>query len=304
MSDTFTRTPSARHWFLLGILVVCWGSAIILTRVAVSDIPPLWVTAGRLTTGAIALVTYRILAIKTPWSLTWQHAPWILLLAMLSSAIPFLLIAWGTQYTSSAIAGILMGTVPLSVLALAHLFLPDEKLTRGKAIGFLIGFVGVILIIKPDAAIFGTDNSMELIGQLAIFIASFCYALNSVATRRMPSADNIDKATAVVTTASVILLSSCFLFEPFTNLSEVSPSSWIILLYLGLIPTALASLILFILLSQTTSTFVTTSNYLIPIFTALGGIFFLNEKLTVTVWAGFGIIMLGLAISERKRATP
>ncbi|NES72316.1 MAG: EamA family transporter, partial [Okeania sp. SIO2D1] len=80
---------------------------------------------------------------------------------------------------------------------------------------------------------------MELIGQIAIFLATLCYALNGVSTRRMPAANNIDKATAVVITATLFLLLACVMFEPFDDLGRASFSKWMILLYLGLVPTAL-----------------------------------------------------------------
>ncbi|SNY90988.1 Permease of the drug/metabolite transporter (DMT) superfamily [Cohaesibacter sp. ES.047] len=304
MFSSTPQLPSLRHWLMLAILVFCWGSAIILTRVAVSDISPLWVTAGRLSTGAIALLFYRFAILRKPWSLGWHHAPWVVWLALMSSAVPFLLIAWGTQFTSSAIAGILMGTVPLSVMLMAHLLLSDEKLTRSKAVGFLIGFVGVVLIIKPDLSSLSATSKAEVIGQIAIFIASFCYALNSVSTRRMPPADNIDKATAVVTTAATLLIIAALGLEPNGFAVEASIAKWSILLYLGLVPTAFATLVLFTLLSQTTAGFVATSNYLIPVFTALGGITLLGETLSPSAWIGFAVIMLGIAISERKLPLP
>ncbi len=294
------QSPTLRHWLMLAILILSWGSAILLTRVAVNDLPPLWVTAGRLTTGAITLLTYRLLFVRTAFSLGWHHLPWLIWLALLSSAIPFLLIAWGTQYTSAAIAGILMGTIPLSVLGLAHILLPDEKLTRNKAIGFLIGFVGVVLIINPSAGGLSLDGNSELVGQVAIFIASFCYALNSVSTRRMPPANNIDKATAVLITASLILITLCLLFEPFTGLDRAPMEKWLILLYLGVVPTALSTLVLFVLLSQTSAGFVATSNYMIPIVTALGGVLFLGESISLSALIGFAIILFGLLLSQRK----
>lgn len=289
-----------RHWLLLLFLVFSWGSAIILTRVAVHDIPPLWVTAGRLTTGAVALALYRLAFVRRSWTLGWHHAPWILWLALLSSALPFLLIAWGTQSTSSAIAGILMGTIPLIVLGLAHLLLPDEKMTRQKTFGFGLGFIGVIFIINPTGDVINLGESAEIVGQIAIFLAAFCYALNSVSTRRMPAAHVLDKATAVVITASLLLLAACLIFEPFENLGRASREKWLILLYLGLIPTALATLVLFVLLAETSAGFVATSNYLIPIVTALGGIAFLRESLSASVWLGFAIILAGLLLANRK----
>lgn len=121
------------------------------TRLIATEITPIWLTAGRVSTGAVALILYRVFIVRKPWSLGRHHIPWIIWLALISSAVPFIFLAWGMQYTSSAIAGILIGTVPLSVLGLAHFLLPDEKMTRNKAIGFLIGFAGLLLIIKPDS---------------------------------------------------------------------------------------------------------------------------------------------------------
>ena len=295
--------PTLRHWLYFVFLVGAWSSAIILTKVAVQELPPLWVTAGRIATGAIALIIYRFGFIRRPWSLTARHLPWVIWLALVSSALPFLLIAWGSQYTGSAIAGILMGTVPLLVLGLAHILLPDEKLTTQKLLGFIIGFIGVVLIIDPWAEETLSSGSSELIGQLAIVLAALCYALNSVSTRRMPSADNLDKATAVLAVAAIILISACLIQAPPANLHQVPNSHWAILTYLGLIPTALATVILFILLLETTAGFVAMSNYLIPAVTAFGGILFLSEELGSMVWLGFATILSGLAISSRKSAS-
>lgn len=300
-----TTTP--RHWLLLAFLILSWGSAIILTRVAVLDTDPLWVTSGRLTTGAIILILYRLLFHRKAWSLGWHHLPWLIILATLSSAAPFLLIAWGTQFTTSSIAGILMGTVPLIVLGLAHIFLPDEKMTRLKLIGFSMGFAGVILVIDPWTSLAASSAAsssgwQEFLGQVAIFIAATCYASSSVTTRRMPAADNIDKATLVVTIAAIMLLFATWLYAPTRDLGTTSATSLLILLYLGIVPTALASIALFALLSETSAGFVSMSNYIIPIVTTLGGIMLLGEQLNNLVWVGFAIILAGLALSNKKSA--
>lgn len=298
---------TARHWLLLLFLILSWSSAIILTRVAVLEIPPLWVTAGRLTGGAIILIIYRLFFYKKPWSLGWHHTLWLILLGLLSSAAPFLLIAWGTQFTTSSVAGILMGTVPLIVLGLAHLLLPDEKMTRIKLGGFTLGFIGVILVINPwrtteTSSSNSATDTMELIGQLAIFLAAFCYAASGVLTRRMPQADNIDKATVVVLIAALMLLIACWIFNPEISIETTPLHSWLILAYLGLVPTAIASIVLFILLQETSASFVTTSNYIIPVLTTLGGILFLGESLNNLAWIGFIIILTGLILSNRKGA--
>ncbi|WP_162916905.1 DMT family transporter [Cohaesibacter haloalkalitolerans] len=293
------QTHSIRHWLILAFLILCWASAIILTRVIATELTPIWLTAARVSSGAVALILYRVLIVKKPWSLGRHHIPWVIWLALISSAVPFVFLAWGSQYTSSAIAGILIGTVPLSVLGLAHFLLPDEKMTRSKALGFLIGFAGLVLIIKPDNAPSSSEHTLQLLGELAIFFCSLCYAMNTVSSRMIPPADNLDKATAVVATSSLLLLIAGLALEPVDTLLAAPAHLWLILIYLGIVPTALATLMVFVLLSQTTATFLATSNYLIPIATALGGILFLGESLTWVVWLGFAIILAGVAISSR-----
>ena len=298
------QTHALRHWLILAFLVLCWASAIILTRLIATEITPIWLTAGRVSTGAVALILYRVFVVRKPWSLGRHHIPWIIWLALISSAVPFIFLAWGMQYTSSAIAGILIGTVPLSVLGLAHFLLPDEKMTRNKAIGFLIGFAGLLLIIKPDSGPASPEHNLELLGELAIFFCSLCYAMNTVSSRLIPPADNLDKATAVVTTSSCLLLLAAFSFEPADTLLNANMGQWLTLIYLGIVPTALATLMVFVLLSQTTATFLAMSNYLIPVATALGGIVFLNENLSWSIWVGFAIILTGVAISNRQGRLP
>ena len=223
-----------RHWLILAFLILCWASAIILTRVIATDITPIWLTAARVSSGALALILYRILVVRKPWSLGRHHIPWVIWLALISSAVPFVFLAWGSQYTSSAIAGILIGTVPLSVLGMAHFLLPDEKMTRNKALGFIIGFAGLVLIIKPDAGPASPEHNLELLGELAIFLCSLCYAMNTVSSRMIPPADNLDKATAVVATSSCLLLIAGFFLEPSEALLDASLDRWLILIYLAL----------------------------------------------------------------------
>ena len=298
------HTHALRHWLILAFLILCWASAIILTRVIASDITPIWLTAARVSSGAAALILYRVFAVHEPWTLGRHHIPWVIWLALISSAVPFVFLAWGSQHTSSAVAGILIGTVPLSVLGMAHFLLPDEKMTRSKALGFLIGFTGLVLIIKPDAGPATPEHNLELLGELAIFFCSLCYAMNTVSSRMIPPANNLDKATAVVTTSSCLLLIAGFFLEPADALLDARLGHWLVLIYLGIVPTALATLMVFVLLSQTTATFLATSNYLIPIATALGGIIFLGESLSWEIWVGFAIILAGVAISSRAGRAP
>ena len=70
-------------------------------------------------------------------------------MGVFSNALPFFLLNWAQQSVASAFAGMTMASVPLFVLPLAHLFVPGERIGPVKLIGFVTGFVGVILLIGP-----------------------------------------------------------------------------------------------------------------------------------------------------------
>jgi drug/metabolite transporter (DMT)-like permease len=95
-------------WFLLAFLVVAWGSAFAMIKIAVSHFDAAWVMALRLVIAALILAPYA-LAAGLPLSATasaWGKFTW---LGFIGHAAPFFLIAWGTHYVSSGVSGLLMG---------------------------------------------------------------------------------------------------------------------------------------------------------------------------------------------------
>jgi drug/metabolite transporter (DMT)-like permease len=74
-----------------------------------------------------------------------------LALALAGNCVPFWLISFGLQRIDSGLAGILMGIMPLTTMVLAHFFVPGERLNTTKAIGFMVGFGGLVMLIGPAA---------------------------------------------------------------------------------------------------------------------------------------------------------
>ena len=73
----------------------------------------------------------------------------LLVMAIINIAIPFSLITWAEQSVDSALAAILNSTVPLLVIVIAPLFLPDEPIRLNGLLGLAVGFAGVALIMSP-----------------------------------------------------------------------------------------------------------------------------------------------------------
>ena len=108
-----------------------------LRREPVDD-GPLASTVIRILLAALALYVYmRLRGHRLPVDRrSWAY---FFAMAIVGNALPFFLSTWGQLYIDSGLAGILMAVMPLSVLLLAHWFLPDEPMTRARTVGFLVG---------------------------------------------------------------------------------------------------------------------------------------------------------------------
>ncbi len=183
-------------WSALALLVVIWGSSFAMSKVAVIHLDAAWVAGLRLAVAAVVLVPY---ALATGQSMKasgeqWRKFTW---LAFIGHALPFFLVTWGLQFISSGVSGLLMGTVPLILVVMAHFVLPDERLTVAKALGFILGFAGILVLMGPEQVLNFKFSGDELIGELAVLAGCVCYAIHAVSAKRM-GIDNPVKQTAIV----------------------------------------------------------------------------------------------------------
>ncbi|MCW1934470.1 EamA family transporter [Pararhodobacter zhoushanensis] len=83
--------------------------------------------------------------------------------------------------------------------------------------------------------------------------------------------------------------------------------STLALVYLGLMPTALATLIMVHVIRSAGPTFLTQTNYQVPVWSVLFGVLILSEPLPPQFLAALGLILTGLAVSRvswRRRRAP
>jgi drug/metabolite transporter (DMT)-like permease len=163
-------------WFLFLTLGFIWGSSYLFIKIGVGSIPPLTLIATRLTLGAAFLLAVVLLARQSP-PRAWRMYGHLLVMAIVNIVIPFVLITYGEQTIDSALASILTATVPLTVIVLAPLFLPDERVTVAKIAGLAVGFAGVILLVAPDLVNLG---DADLRGELMLLGAAVAYGVGNV----------------------------------------------------------------------------------------------------------------------------
>ena len=125
-------------------------------------------------------------------------------LAVVGNCLPFWFITWGQKSIDSALAGILMAIMPLTTLLLAHFFVAGERMTRNRVAGFLLGFMGIVVLMGP-AALAGLGGSpIEILAQLSVLAGALCYAANGVIIRVTLKGDVMVASAAIIAIAAVI----------------------------------------------------------------------------------------------------
>lgn len=286
-------------WALLSALVVMWGSSFMFNKLGVATVPPLTLVAGRLTLGALTLL---VLLYSRDLRLPPLGSIWIAygVLGVVGNALPFFLITWGQLVVDSALAGILMAGMPLATLVLAHFLVQGERMTGARVLGFALGFMGIVFLMEPAAVAGIGGAARQVISQLSILCGALCYSANSVMARLLVRSDFLVAATATLLVSALLVIPLALVVDEPWNLRP-SFSSTAAIVWLGVGPTAIATIFYFRLISSAGPTFMSLVNYLSPAIAVFLGVVLLGEEPGVNAYAGLVLILTGIAVSQWRR---
>ena len=289
-------TRPLSHWLLLLALVAMWGSAFMMTGVAVRGFTPATLVAIRLVIAA-AFLTGLVLLRGRRFPGSRQFWLFSLAISLAGNCVPFWLISFGQQRIDSGLAGILMGIMPLTTMVLAHFFVRGERLNGTKAGGFLLGFVGLIVLIGPDALLQLRGEGTALLYQLAVLGGAICYAVNTIIARHRPPADPLVAAAGVMLMGSLVMLPIGGPAAP-EQLASAPAVPFAAIIALAVIATAIATVVFLKLVAVAGPSFTSFINYLIPVWALLMGMIFLGEKPQPTTLVALVLILAGIGLSE------
>jgi drug/metabolite transporter (DMT)-like permease len=282
-----------RNFLWLMFLATLWGPSFLFIKVAVGEIPPLTLVTGRV--GLAALLLYVILRSQgrnlPKFGTVWKH---FAIVGFFSNALPFVLFSWGEQYIDSALAAILNGTTPLFTIVLAHFLISDDRITPMKAMGTLVGFGGLVLLISPSLM---GGVQLTTWGLLAATMAAFSYGIAIVYTRNhLRGLPRLVAPTAQLAMATLYMVPLSLIIEQPFRLPLPSWPAIGSLITLAVLGTALAFVIYYSLLERTSATYVSMVTYLAPVIGVALGVIILGEQLGWTTYAGCGLILVGVMV--------
>lgn len=289
---------TGKSWAAVVVLALIWGGSFMATKIALTGTGPFFLASVRLTLAAVFLVSWAMLRgpglppLRGKGKVIWGFA---LALACLSNFLPFTLLSWAQQFVASGFAGVTMAMVPLFILPLAHLLVPGEAMNLRRFIGFVLGAVGVIVLIGPEAMA-TTGKDMENTARLACVLVGLFYALGAICTRLCPEVPGLSLAAAVMLLASLISMPVALSIEGPP--ADTNGGALLAMLYLGLLPTGIAQVILVYITRTAGPIFFGLVQYQVPVWSIILGVVFLAEPLPPTLLLGLALILCGVALSQ------
>ncbi|HKF85418.1 MAG TPA: EamA family transporter [Candidatus Limnocylindrales bacterium] len=287
------RNSNASVWALFIGLGFFWGSSYFWIKVALDTVPPLTLIAGRLVLASLFLWAV-VLITREPLPRSSRQYAHLFVMAIVNIVVPFVLIAVGEQSIDSALASILNATVPLFVIILAPMFLPDEGITWPRVAGLAVGFAGVILLVAPDLV---NVRDADPTGELLLLGSSLCYAIGNVYAKRnvkglaprIPALFQVFLATLVVVPAALLV------DRPFATV-QPAPEAVIAIVWLGIVGSGLAYLCYFTILANWGATRTSLVAYLLPVVGIFLGAVVLGDPVTINRVAGTALVIAGIAL--------
>jgi drug/metabolite transporter (DMT)-like permease len=283
-----TRWQTPIELTLLGAI---WGGSFLFMRVAAGDFGPFALVEVRLCLGALLLLPFLWKARQQfTQPRMWIHLAWI---AAVNSAIPFVLFAWGAERAPAGIGAITNSMAVMFAAIVAFIFY-GEQIGPRRALGLLLGFVGVAVLARGKTASGVSVAPAALAGTTAAFL----YGIGANAIRsHLKGVSAAAVAAATLSLASLLLAPLAIYTWPH---HEIPTASWISAVLLGVICTGTAYALFYRLIARIGGPRAATVTYLVPLFTVVWAWLFLGEPLTTQMATAGALILSGVALSQQR----
>jgi len=285
----------------LSVTVFIWASTFTVIKIGLERITPLNLSFVRSILATFFLLGWLLLkgnqqeiarALKF-------HLGYVIGLGVVGVALFNIFQNIGIGLTSSGIASLLVASNPVFILILGASFL-GEKITKNKAAGIVLGFVGIIIVsfLGKNMALLLRSGSFW--GNILALLSAVCWAVYSVMSKSA-----LKRYSPLILTAlayvfgSLILFFFCFTFEDVSLIFQWSLSSWLILLYLGILASGVTFYLWNYALSIMEASRVSVFIFLIPVLAILLGKVILNETITGFTFLGTALVLSGIYLMGR-----
>lgn len=284
-------------WFYFSILVVLFGSAFVLIELSLNSFSPTQIAFFRVFFASIFLLIYSI-AQGYKLNFIYKYFNLLFILGLSGTTIPFFLISWAQQTISSSETGILIGFMPLFTVLGSHYLFKYEKLTANKILGFIVGFLGLLILLLNNNENINFFNNIY--SKIAVIISAFFYALNALLVKKINDIEVIPLSAVVMTFSTVqLIFLSFFSDEIYLLENEIYLDALISIIILSILSTAFATVLYYKIIQNYGPNFLSLVNYPIPVFAFFAGIVFLKEQFNFYSILSLFLVIISIYISRK-----
>lgn len=279
---------------LVVILGVIWGMAFVAIRTADFQLTPVNLTILRWLIASAGFLALAPFFGKPKQPVQRHHIPRILVVSLASVVGYHLSLNYAETIVSAGLAGLLISLGPIFVVILSGLFL-KEKIGKRLALALAAAMTGAT-VLSLSAGL----NFREITGPLAVLFSAFMYSVFAVGSKplvkeygALPTAIWV----ALIGTAITLPLISMNFISQIQQLSTVT---WLSVVYLALLSTVLANVILYLLIGNRSVSRLSIQLYIVPLVSLVGGVVLLGENVTIFTVLGGILMFTGVALATRK----
>jgi drug/metabolite transporter (DMT)-like permease len=274
---------------MLAALALVWGASFLFIKVAVRELAPSTLILGRLGLAALMLATVAVLTsgARATVAEVRANAGWLVVAAILNTALPFWLLSWGETRIDSGLASILQAAVPLFTALVAFGFFREARVTGLRLLGVALGFFGVALLV-------GAQPEGKLLAAVAVVGMALCYAVAGLLIgRHLRHVRPLVVALATTAVSALVTLPAGVVQAPAHVPGWKTVASVVMLAGPG---TAFAYLLFFALLRGPGASYASLVTYLVPPLALAYGAIFLDEHFGAAAFGGLVLILGGVAL--------
>ena len=290
------KHQKALAWAAFAVVCVVWGTTYLFIRIALETIPPLLLTGVRFTlAGVIMLAISKLRGDRIPTDL--RTLANLALIGFLMVGVGNLAVVWAEQWVPSGLAALFVATAPFWMAIVEAFRSGGERLDLRGAIGMMIGFGGVALLVTPGGS--GVAWSLPFVlGALAIQVGSLAWQAGSAHGKY-----NVRHVPLMASAALQMLFGGAIVGAAGLALGEASrftltPRTFGALAYLTIFGSILAYSAYVFALAHMRTTHSSLYAYVNPVVAVFLGWLILDEPLTITSILAMIVILAGVALVQ------
>jgi drug/metabolite transporter (DMT)-like permease len=290
----------ATAYSLYALLVLIWSSTWVAIKFGLEDCPPLLGAGARFASAGLVLLLVTAVRRRSLRS----DPLLVAVLALLPFAFAYGLVYWGEQHIPSGLAAVLFGVLPLYTAVIGGLLLPDEPMHSRLFAGVLVAICGLALAFLESLDL-GEDD-LAWAGAVALLLSPLGASAGNVAIKLRAAELDALVLNGWAMLAGGLLLSAVSAVSEDWGEFAWTPESLGSIAYLSIVGSAIAFVVLTVLLRTVSARATSFLAMLLPFGALIFGAALYDEAVTVRAAAGAGLVAAGLLLAQgsglRRRA--